>query len=220
MEKYPNLKIITHPLISHNLSIIRDKNTPSDLFRTYLRKVCEILVFEATKNLPLKETEIETPISKTKVEKLKDNIEIYVALILRAGLIFSSPFEENVPNIKVQHLGMERDKITKQPNHYYNKLPEKFDSDKEIYVYICDPMLATGGSAIDAIKLYVKDRNIPQKNVVFINLVCCEEGVQKIFSQFPDVHIISAAFDEKLNDDKFIVPGLGDAGDRIFNTFY
>ena len=115
---------------------------------------------------------------------------------------------------------MERDKITKQPNHYYNKLPEKFDGDKEIYVYICDPMLATGGSAIDAIKLYVKDRNIPQKNVVFINLVCCEEGVQKIFSQFPDVHIISAAFDEKLNDDKFIVPGLGDAGDRIFNTFY
>ena len=220
MQKFPNLKIIEHPLISHRLTIIRNKNTNSELFRINLKKICEILVTEATKNLPLKEVEIETPISKTKSKILKDDIEIIGVFILRAGLIFSSIFEENIPNVKIQHLGMGRDEITKKPVWYYNKIPEKFDLSKEHYIYICDPMLATGGSAIDAIKVYVNDKKIPQKNIVFINLVCSIEGLERVFSLFPDIHIISAALDEKLNDDKFIVPGLGDAGDRIFNSFY
>ncbi len=211
------LNIIKHPLISNCLSIIRDKNTSSEQFRNNVKKLSIILAIEAIKNLPLEEIEISTPICETKAKQIRKDIDVFIVPILRAGLGISETLYDLLPFAKVQHLGMYRDEKTLEPVWYYNKLPKSFKNPANTFVYICDPMLATGGSAYEAIKLYV-DKKVPQKNIIFINLISAPEGVKKLQYAFPDVNIFTCSLDERLNENGYIVPGLGDAGDRIFNT--
>ena len=170
--------------------------------------------------MPLTTFEIETPNCKTTVEKIDEKKEIFVVPILRSGLLMTNCFEDIVPNIRVQHIGMYRNEETLQPVWYYNKLPKNFKNPNNCLVYICDPMLATGGSGYEVVKLYVDEKKIPQENITFINIICCPVGVKKILTAFPNIKIITSAVDETLNDKGYIVPGLGDAGDRNFNTIY
>ncbi|MDD2840765.1 MAG: uracil phosphoribosyltransferase [Rickettsiales bacterium] len=211
------LNIVKHPLISHHLSIIRDKKTNSEQFRNSVKKLSNILSVEATKNLLLEEINIFTPICETKVEQIKNDVDVFVVPILRAGLGISETLYDLLPFARVQHLGMYRNEKTLEPVWYYNKLPQNFKNTSNTFVYICDPMLATGGSAYEAIKLYV-DRKVPEKNITFLNLISAPEGVEKIQNAFPNINIFTCSLDEKLNEKGYIVPGLGDAGDRIFNT--
>jgi uracil phosphoribosyltransferase len=221
MNEFKNVVLLKHPLISHHLATIRDKNTKSDRFRQSSQQIFKFLIFEATKNLPVKTFQIETPLEPTEVEKINDEIKIVCVPILRAGLGISEIFEKLIPNVIVQHLGMYRNETTLKPVWYYNKIPDKLiDDPKKYYIYICDPMCATGNSSYEVIKLYAKDRNIPQENITFINLISCPVGMKKIFDEFPNIRMYTSAIDEKLNENGYIVPGLGDAGDRLFNTMY
>lgn len=214
-----NLKIVNHPLIFHNLSIIRDKNTTGNIFRSSAKKIAELLLYKAIKNLPMKEIEIETPLTKTKCQVIDESKEIFIASILRAGLLISEVAADIVPHARIQHIGMCRNEETFCPDWYYNKLPNSFKNPKDTLLYICDPMLATGGSALETIKLYI-EKGLEQKNMTFISIISAPEGIKRIHNEFPDITIITAAVDEKLNEKAYIVPGLGDAGDRIFNTIY
>lgn len=216
MEK---INLIKGPLVEHNLSIIRNKNTNSKDFREAMSKLADILAINATQNLPLKEIETETPIIKTTTKVIDDNNEIYIVPILRAGLAISNNVCNFLPFCKVQHLGMYRNEKTLEPVWYYNKLPETFKKSKNTYVYICDPMLATGGSIIEAIKLYIS-KGVPESNITLLNIISAPEGINKIKDLYPNINMYTTAIDEKLNDNGYIVPGLGDAGDRFFNTFY
>ena len=216
MEK---VNLIKNPLVEHNLSIIRNKNTNSKDFREAISKLADILAINATQNLPLKEIETETPIIKTTTKVIDDNNEIYVVLILRAGLAISNNVCNFLPFFKVQHLGMYRNEKTLEPVWYYNKLPETFKKPKNTYVYICVPMLATGGSIIEAIKLYIS-KGILESNITLLNIISAPEGINKVKNLYPNINMYTTAIDEKLNDNGYIVPGLGDAGDRFFNTFY
>lgn len=213
------LNIVNHSLVSHNLSIIRNKDTNCENFRNSVKKLSNILGVEATKNLPIEEIETYTPICKTKVKQIKHSIDVFIVPILRAGLGISETLSDLLPFAKVQHLGMYRDEKTLEPVWYYNKLPKNFRNPDNTFVYICDPMLATGGSAYEAIKLYV-DKKVPQKNITFLNLISAPEGVEKLKKAFPKINIFTCSLDERLNEKGYIVPGLGDAGDRIFNTIY
>ncbi len=214
----PN-NIIKNPIIEHNLSIIRNKNTDSISFRNAIFLLAKILSSNAINNLPLKEIEIQTPVAKTKTKVIDASIEIFVAPVLRAGLAISEALLDFLPFYKVQHLGMYRNEETLEPVWYYNKLPKNFSKPENTYVYICDPMLATGGSSFESIKLYV-EKGVPEGNITLINIISAPEGVEKILNNFPKVNIYTTAVDEKLNEKGYIIPGLGDAGDRFFNTFY
>lgn len=213
------VNLIKSPLVENNLSIIRNKNTNSKDFREAISKLADILAINATQNLPLKEIEIETPITKTKTKVIDNDNEIYVVPILRAGLAISDNLCKFLPFFKVQHLGMCRNEKTLEPMWYYNKLPQTFKQPKNTYVYICDPMLATGGSLIEAIKLYI-NKDIPEENITSLNIIAAPEGINKVKSLYPNINMYITAIDEKLNDNGYIVPGLGDAGDRFFNTIY
>ncbi len=217
MNKFPNVSIIKHPLCCHNLSIIRNKDTSAEVLRNAIRRITYLLFYEATKDLELEDTIIETPLEKCKAQKLSSKNEIIIAPILRAGLIFSDIANEIMPYAQVRHIGMYRDEDTLTPVWYYNKIPIEFENPKNKIVLILDPMLATGNSAIDAIKLFT-NKKVPQKNIRFVNLISAPEGLNKVGEIFPDVKIITASIDNCLNDSGYIKPGLGDAGDRIFNT--
>ncbi|MBR2141109.1 MAG: uracil phosphoribosyltransferase [Rickettsiales bacterium] len=212
-----NTIILNEPIVAHHLSIIRDKNT--DMVNCSVKVLSDALSLRAMDNLPLMDVEIETPVAKTKAKRINSNIDIFIVPILRAGLGIAEHLFRIIPSAKVQHLGMYRDEKTLKPVWYYNKLPKTFRRPDNTIVYICDPMLATGGSIIEAIKLYT-ERGVPQKNITLINLICSQQGIDKVYSLFPDVRIVTCAVDEKLNEKGYIVPGLGDAGDRIFNTIY
>jgi len=214
-----NISVCEHPIALHNLSILRDKNTPSELFRNASRRLAEVLFFSATDNLPVIKTEIETPLTKTHTTIIDPNAKVIIAPILRAALLFSEIASNLLPDATVQHIGLYRCKQTLNPVWYYNKLPDKFKDIENTYVYILDPMLATGGSAIEAISLYV-EKGIPQERIRFISLLSAPVGIEKVHTNYPNVKVITAWVDEYLNDHGYIVPGLGDAGDRIFNTLY
>lgn len=203
--------ILDHPLIQHKLSLLRDKNTGSKEFRELISEIALFLCYEATRSLPLKEVEIETPdcLTKTKVVSGK---KLAFVPILRAGLGMMDGVLEMVPAAKVGHIGIYRDPETKEPKEYYCKLP--FDIDKRD-VFVLDPMLATGGSAIDAINL-IKEKGV--SSIKFMCIIAAPEGLNALREAHPDVEIYCASLDEKLNDQAYIVPGLGDAGDRIFGT--
>lgn len=203
--------LIDHPLIQHKLTIMRDKHTPSKAFRELLDEISMLMGYEITRNLPLEEVEITTPIQKAKFKKIKGK-KLALVPILRAGLGMVDGLLRLVPVARVGHIGLYRDPETHLPVEYYCKMPP--DIDKRL-VIIVDPMLATGGSAADAITM-VKNRGA--KNIVLMCLVAAPEGVEKVLNTHPDVDIYSAALDEKLNDHAYIIPGLGDAGDRIFGT--
>ena len=201
--------LVDHPLIQHKLTIMRDKNTPSKDFRTLLDEIAMLMGYEVTRNLPLKDVEIETPICKTTMKMIAGK-KLAIVPILRAGLGMVDGLLKLVPVARVGHIGLYRDHDTHQPVEYYCKMPSDIS---ERFVIVVDPMLATGGSASDALTM-VKKRGA--KNIVLMCLVAAPEGVEKVLADHPDVDIYCAALDEKLNEDAYIIPGLGDAGDRIF----
>ncbi len=205
------LHIVDHPLITHKLSIMRSKKTGSKDFRELLNEIAMLMGYELTRDLPLRDVEIETPICKMTAKAIAGR-KLAIVPILRAGLGMVDGLQRLVPVAKVGHIGLYRDPETHKPVEYYCKLP--FDIEERLVILV-DPMLATGGSAVDAITL-IKARGC--KNIRFMCLVAAPEGVKAVQDAHPDVDIYTAALDEKLNDHAYIVPGLGDAGDRIFGT--
>lgn len=207
----PRLVTFDHPLIQHKLGMIRDKNTSVKVFRELVQEIAGLMVYEATRNLPLEPVDVETPITKTTAFSLSGK-KIAIVPILRAGLGMVDGILQLIPNAKVGHIGLYRDPDTLEPVEYYCKLPGDIG---ERDIIILDPMLATGGSASAAIDL-VKRRG--GAKISLLNLIAAPEGVAKVHEQHPDVDIFSAALDSHLNDHGYIVPGLGDAGDRLFGT--
>ncbi len=203
--------ITDHPLIQHKVTLIRDKNTPCKEFRELISEISMLMCYEATRDLPLKEIEIETPMTVTK-SKIISGRKLAFVPILRAGLGMCDGMLALVPAAKVGHIGMYRDPETHTPHEYYCKLPADIE---ERDVILLDPMLATGGSAIDAVHA-VKKRN--PRSVKFVCIIAAPEGIEALTGAHPDVQIYAAARDERLNENKYILPGLGDAGDRIFGT--
>ena len=203
--------LVDHPLIQHKLTIMRDKNTSSKDFRQLLDEISMLMGYEITRNLPLEDVEVETPICKATFKRIAGK-KLAVVPILRAGLGMVDGLLRLVPSARVGHIGLYRDPETHMPVEYYCKMPQGIEDRLTIVV---DPMLATGGSAADAITM-VKARGA--KSVLLMCLVAAPEGVAKVQAAHPDVDIYCAALDEKLNDHAYIVPGLGDAGDRIFGT--
>lgn len=203
--------VMDHPLIQHKIGIIRRIETGSKDFRQMIGEIAMLMCYEATRNLKLVDVEIETPMCKTVVKELKGK-KLAVVPILRAGLGMVEGMLEIIPAAKVGHIGLYRDPETLEPVEYYCKLPED-SSDREVFVV--DPMLATGGSSVAAIQM-LKEKGV--KNIHFMCIIAAPEGVERMQKEHPDVNIYIGALDEKLNSHGYIVPGLGDAGDRIFGT--
>ncbi len=206
-----NIVITNHPLIQHKLSILRDKNTGNKEFRTLISEIAMLECYEATRDLPLKEIEIETPVAVAKQHDL-DGKKMAIVPILRAGLGMVDGIHALIPSAKVGHIGLYRDPETLEPHAYYCKMPNDME---EREVIVLDPMLATGGSAIDAIN-QIKKYN--PRSIKFMCIISAPEGLKALSEAHPDVDIYAAAMDDHLNDHGYIVPGLGDAGDRIFGT--
>ncbi len=212
MKKFDdNVFIFDHPLIKHKISLLRDKHTGTNEFRSIVEELAMLMGFEALSDLPVRLEEIETPITKC-MSPVLDGRKLAIVPILRAGLGMVSGMLALVPSAKVGHIGMYRDEVTLQPHEYFCKLPNPIE---ERVIVVLDPMLATGGSGSDAITL-VKKRG--GKKIKFVSIIGCPEGLKKIHTEHPDVQIYCGALDEKLNEKGYIVPGLGDAGDRIFGT--
>ena len=203
--------VFDHPLIQHKVALMRMTETNVRDFRSLAKEVAELMAFEATRELPLEEVEIETPICKTKVNMLAGE-DIAIVPILRAGLGFVDGMLELVPNAKVGHIGLYRDPDTHEPVEYYCKLPT--DIDKR-WIFVVDPMLATGGSAAAAIDFIKKHGG---KQISFMCLIAAPEGIEVLQKAHPDIDIFIAAKDDHLNEHAYIVPGLGDAGDRLYGT--
>ena len=203
--------IFDHPLIQHKISLLRNKNTGSKEFRELVGEVSMLMCYEATRDLPLKEVEIETPVALAKTKVIAGRKLAFVP-ILRAGIGMLDGVLSMVPAAKVGHIGLYRDPQTLQPVKYYCKLPSDIN---EREVIVLDPMLATGGSAVAAIQML---KESGAANIKFMCIIAAPEGLNTLTEAHPDVQDYCAALDEKLNDDKYIVPGLGDCGDRIFGT--
>ena len=202
---------LKHPLIEHKLAILRDKKTGTKEFREIISELGELLCYEALNDAKMYETEIETPMEKMKTRKLNEDNYAFVP-ILRAGTGMLDGIINMVPNAKIGHIGMYRDEETFKPNVYFFKVPKDIEKRE---VLILDPMLATGGSGLDAIELLKKEG---VTEIKFLCIIAAPEGIERIEKTHPDVQIYCAAIDEKLNENAYIVPGLGDAGDRIFGT--
>ena len=209
MDKKPF--IADHPMIQHKLSMLRDVNTPSNQFRGLVKEITELLVYEATRDLPTCEVDIQTPLTVAKCRVIAGRKLAFVP-ILRAGLGMVDGALELVPSARVGHIGMYRDEETLIPHPYYCKLPKDID---ERDVIVLDPMLATGGSAVDAID-QIKKKN--PRSIKFMCIIAAPEGLAFLTEKHPDVQVYCANLDEKLNENGYILPGLGDAGDRIFGT--
>jgi uracil phosphoribosyltransferase len=206
-----NVFIFDHPLIQHKISLLRDKNTSSKEFRELVSEISMLMGYEVTRDIPLKEVEIETPIGHAKTYVISGKKLAFVP-ILRAGLGMVDGLLKLVPMARVGHIGLYRDHDTLEPVEYYCKLPEDVS---ERDVVILDPMLATGGSGCDAVR-FIKKRNV--KSIKFVCLIASKDGVERLHREHPDVAIYCAAVDETLNEFGYIVPGLGDAGDRLYGT--
>lgn len=202
---------LKHPLVEHKLAILRDKKTGTKEFREIVSELATMLCYEAMKDAKLHDVEIETPIQKMKTRKINEDNYVFVP-ILRAGTGMLDGIIQAVPNAKIGHVGMYRDEETFKPNVYFFKVPKDI---KDREVLILDPMLATGGSGIDAIDL-LKEKGV--KKIKFLCIIAAPEGIKKMQEKHPDVQIYTTNIDEKLNEKAYIVPGLGDAGDRIFGT--
>lgn len=211
------IKVIQNPVVLQNLCIMRDKNTDSHGVRIATRKITKVLLYEASKSLPLKEKTITTPLTSFKTQTIDPDINIIISPILRAGLIFTDEAIDILPQACIRHIGMYRDEKTLKPVWYYNKVPMEVQDPHKFYIFITDPMLATGNSLIEAIKLYI-DKKIPVENIKIVSIMSAPEGIVNIQTKFPDIEILTAAIDSHLNEHGYIVPGMGDAGDRIFNT--
>ena len=206
-----NVHVLDHPLIQHKLAILRSKNTSVKEFRELISEISGLMCYEATRNLPTKEVEILTPVAMAKCRRLAGK-KLAIIPILRAGLGMVDAMVDLIPSAKIGHIGLYRDPETHLPVEYYCKLPEDIGNRQ---VFVVDPMLATGGSAVAAIDFLKK---YGCKSIIMMNIIGSPEGVAAVQAAHPDVEIYLAALDEKLNDHAYIVPGLGDAGDRIFGT--
>lgn len=207
----PGVTVFDHPLISHKISILRDEKTGSKQFRELIEEIAMLMGYEAMRDLPTQEIVVKTPITTAKTKVIAGK-KLAIVPILRAGLGMVGGILALVPSAKVGHIGLYRDHVTHEPHEYYCKLPE--DIDKRL-VIILDPMLATGGSASAAVN-FIKQRGC--NHIKFMSIIAAPEGIQRLSTDHPDVEIYCGCVDEKLNENKYIVPGLGDAGDRIFGT--
>ena len=206
-----NVYVLDHPLIQHKLAILRSKDTPVKEFRELVGEIAGLMCYEATRNLPTKEVQVETPITTATCRMLAGK-KMAIVPLLRAGLGMVDSMVGLIPSAKIGHIGLYRDPETHKPVEYYCKLPDDIGNRQ---VFVVDPMLATGGSAIAAID-FLKQHGC--KQIIMMNIIGCPEGVKAVTAAHPDVDIYLAAMDEKLNANAYIVPGLGDAGDRIFGT--
>ena len=211
MENYKNVHILDHPLIRHKLAIIRNKDTDTKQFREIISELATLMAYESFKDVPTQQIEVETPLEKTTQTIVKEN-SIAIVPILRAGLGMVDGILSLFPAAKVGHIGLYRNEETLEPQEYYCKLPTNIE-DK--VVMVVDPMLATGGSACDAVKM-LKKRGC--KKIKLMSIIAAPEGVKKIANEHPDVEIFVSTLDRCLNEHGYILPGLGDAGDRIFGT--
>ena len=206
-----NVIEMSHPLIKHKISLLRDKNTGTNEFRKLIEEIGILMGYEALRDLPLEDVEVETPI-ETCMTPMISGKKLAIVPILRAGLGMVNGILALVPSAKVGHIGLYRDEETHEPHEYYCKLPADCD---EREVFVVDPMLATGGSSVAAIQM-LKEKGV--KHIRFMCIIAAPEGVERMQKEHPDVDIYIGALDEKLNEHKYIIPGLGDAGDRIFGT--
>ena len=206
-----NVHVLDHPLIQHKLAILRSKNTSVKEFRELIGEISGLMCYEATRNLPTKEVDVQTPVAVAKCRRLAGK-KLAIIPILRAGLGMVDAMVDLIPSAKIGHIGLYRDPETHMPVEYYCKLPEDIGNRQ---VFVVDPMLATGGSAVAAIN-FLKEHGC--KNIIMMNIIGCPEGVKAVQDAHPDVDIYLAALDECLNEHAYIIPGLGDAGDRIFGT--
>ena len=202
---------LDHPLIQHKLAILRNQDTGVKEFRELISEIAGLMCYEAARNLPTEEVEVQTPVAMAKCKMLAGK-KLAIIPILRAGLGMVDSMVDMIPSAKVGHIGLYRDPETHKPVEYYCKLPDDIGNRQ---VYVVDPMLATGGSAIAAID-FLKQHGC--KNIIMMNIIGCPEGVKAVQEAHPDVDMYLAAIDEKLNEHAYIIPGLGDAGDRIFGT--
>lgn len=206
-----NVNIINHSLVKHKITLMRDEKTGTREFRILVEEVAMLMGYEAMRDLPTEDVEVKTPITTRKLPMLCGK-KLAIVPILRAGLGMVSGLLALVPSAKVGHIGLYRDEVTHEPHEYYCKLPDRIN---ERLVIVCDPMLATGGSAIQAVD-FLKDKGC--KNIKFMCIIAAPEGLDALRTAHPDIDIYVGNLDEKLNEDAYIVPGLGDAGDRIFGT--
>ena len=206
------VQVLEHPLLQHKLSILRDKNTGVKEFREIVGEIAALMCYEATRNLPTQEIEVETPVATAKVKVLAGK-KLAIVPILRAGLGMVDTMISLIPSAKVGHIGLFRDPETHEPVKYYCKMPPDIF---ERQVFIVDPMLATGGSAIAAIDVLKNEYGC--KSITLMDIIAAPEGIKAVSEAHPDIDIIVTAVDEKLNENAYIVPGLGDCGDRIFGT--
>ena len=211
MKEYKNVHILDHPLIRHKLAIIRNKNTDTKQFREIIGELATLMAYESFKDVPTQEIEVETPLEKTTQTVVKEN-SVAIVPILRAGLGMVDGILSLFPAAKVGHIGLYRDEETLEPHEYYCKLPKNIENK---VVMVVDPMLATGGSACDAIML-LKKRGC--KKIKLMSIIAAPVGVEKVAEAHPDVEIYVSTLDRCLNENGYILPGLGDAGDRIFGT--
>jgi len=203
--------IMDHPLIHHKLAVLRNKETPVKEFRELVNEISGLMCYEATRNLPTVDVEVETPVATAHCKMLAGK-KLAIVPILRAGLGMVDALVDLIPSAKIGHIGLYRDPVTHEPVEYYCKLPEDIGNR---VTFVVDPMLATGGSAVAAID-FLKKHGC--RNIIMMNIIGCPEGIRRVQEAHPDVEMYLAACDEKLNDHAYIVPGLGDAGDRIFGT--
>ena len=206
-----NVVELNHPLIEHKLAILRDEKTGTKEFRELISEIASVLCYEAMKDVKLKTVEVKTPLEKIKTKKLEEDKYAFVP-ILRAGMGMLDGVIRVVPNAKIGHIGMYRDEETYEPVNYFFKVPKGIEKRE---VFLLDPMLATGGSAIDAIDL-LKEKGV--KKIKFLSIISAPEGLEVVSKKHPDVKIYTAHIDRELNENKYICPGLGDAGDRIYGT--
>ena len=210
-SKQKNITIFSNPLIKHKISLLRDKEASTNKFRTLIEEIAMLEAYEALSDLPLKEVDVETPIEKCKAPMI-DGLKLAIIPVLRAGLGMVPGLDALVPSARIGHIGMYRDEVTHKPVPYYCKLPQNL---QERTCVILDPMLATGGSAVDAVDM-IKEKG--GKKIKFLCIIAAPEGLEKLATTHPDVQIYVGQLDRELNKDAYICPGLGDAGDRIFGT--
>lgn len=206
-----NVTIINHPLIQHKISMLRDKNTGTNEFRTLIEEIATLMGYEALRDLPLEEVEVETPIEKCFTPVISGK-KLAIVPILRAGLGMVNGILALVPTAKVVHIGLYRDEVTHEPHEYYCKLPSPID---QRTIVVTDPMLATGGSAVAAVD-FIKQHG--GKTIKFMCIIAAPEGLKRLHEAHPDIQIYVGHLDRELNENAYICPGLGDAGDRIFGT--
>ena len=206
----PNVRLVSHPLIEHKLAILRDASTPTFQFRMLVDEISHLMIFEATRDLALKDVSVQTPVAQAQAKKLAT--KVMICPILRAALGMLESVFKIIPNASVGFLGFQRNEKTAQAEFFYAKLPT--DASERVAIVI-DPMFATGGTAIDAVK-FLRENGI--KQIKFISIIAAPEGLKRFSEGYPDIEVYTAAIDERLNEKNYIVPGLGDAGDRVFNT--